>query len=232
MNNYLTETKFLDFNNKAIQNLIESKNWRSMDVRDKIQNIYNFIRDDIPFGFNIADELPASQILADGFGQCNTKGTLFMALLRANDIPCRIHAFLLDKKVQKGILEEDHYEVFPNQILHTWIEILYNGVWLDMEGFILDSKYFNNLQKKFSDSKGTFFGYGVGTSNLKKPEIDWDEGNTYIQKEGIVKDLGVYDSPDELLAAHSQNMSSEERKFYEDVIMDSMNKNIKKMRLL
>lgn len=38
------------------------------------------MRDGIPFGHNASDDLPASRVLADG--QCNTKGTLCMALPR------------------------------------------------------------------------------------------------------------------------------------------------------
>lgn len=46
-----------------------------MDTKNKILNIYNFIRDDISFGFNEKDELSASVILKDSIEQCNTKST-------------------------------------------------------------------------------------------------------------------------------------------------------------
>mgnify|MGYP002241704325 CR=1 FL=1 len=48
---------------------------------------------------NVDDSIPASKVLKDGYGQCNTKGTLFMALLRACGVPCRIHGFTIDKKI-------------------------------------------------------------------------------------------------------------------------------------
>ena len=44
-------------------------------------------------------EFQLQKVLADGYGQCNTKGTLFMALLRACNIPCRVHGFTIDKKI-------------------------------------------------------------------------------------------------------------------------------------
>lgn len=56
------------------------------------------------FGYNISDDITAEQVLKDGYGQCNTKGTLFMALLRAVNVPCRIHAFTIDKALQKGAM--------------------------------------------------------------------------------------------------------------------------------
>lgn len=101
MNKYLKETKLLDYNNENIQNLIKSRNWKSLDDYQKIEKIYNFVRDEIDFGYNVRDDIPASKILLEGFGQCNTKGILFMALLRAINIPCRIHGFTINKNFKK-----------------------------------------------------------------------------------------------------------------------------------
>lgn len=230
MKKYLDETKFLDYSNESIQKLIKEKKWRNLDTKSKILNIYNFVRDDISFGFNERDELSASRILKDGFGQCNTKGILFMALLRANGIPCRIHAFHLNKKVQRGIITGLTYKLSPNDILHTWVEIFYKDKWLNIEGFILDTRYFKNLQKKFNDSKGEFFGYGVGTDSFQEPETEWKESNTYIQKEGITEDLGIFATPDELFNKFSQNVGSIKRFFFEKIVMNSMNKNICEIR--
>ena len=91
MERYLMETPMLDFSAPAIENLIERRGWRSLEEFERIQAIYNYVRDEILFGYNTDDGIPASKVLADGYGQCNTKGTLFMALLRGCDIPCRVH---------------------------------------------------------------------------------------------------------------------------------------------
>lgn len=82
----------------------------------RIKSIYNFVRDEILFGYNSGDELPASKVLSDGFGQCNTKGTLFMALLRSCSVPCRIHGFTIDKKPQKGAMTGIVYAGAPGDI--------------------------------------------------------------------------------------------------------------------
>ncbi len=66
---YLRETRMVDFSNPAIQKLIQNMKWKEMG------------------------EFQLQKVLADGYGQCNTKGTLFMALLRACNIPCRVHGF-------------------------------------------------------------------------------------------------------------------------------------------
>lgn len=102
MMEYLKETHMLDYSHPTIQKLIQDKQWKKMNEFKRIQSIYNYVRDEILFGYNSDDYIPASKVLADGYGQCNTKGTLFMALLRACDIPCRIHGFTINKKLQKG----------------------------------------------------------------------------------------------------------------------------------
>lgn len=42
-------------------------------------------------------------------------------------------------------------------------------------------------------------GYAIGTQNLHNPKVEWDGGSTYIQKEGILRDLGTFETPDEYL---------------------------------
>ncbi len=85
---YLKETKMLDFSAKSIRRLIENRGWGSLPEIERVKAIYNFVKDEILFGYNVDDHIKASRVLKDGYGQCNTKGTLFMALLRA----CIFHA--------------------------------------------------------------------------------------------------------------------------------------------
>ncbi|HCC00150.1 MAG TPA: hypothetical protein DEP42_02860 [Ruminococcaceae bacterium] len=94
----------LNYNSSEIQTLVAKRSWRELDDFNKIQAIYNFVRDEILFGYNVSDSVVASRVLSDGYGQCNTKRTLLMALLRSVDIPCRIHGFTIDKRLQKGTM--------------------------------------------------------------------------------------------------------------------------------
>lgn len=73
MNKYLKETKMLDYSNPNIQQLIENRKWLELQEFDRLKSIYNFVRDEILFGYNIDDNIPASKVLKDGFGQCNTR---------------------------------------------------------------------------------------------------------------------------------------------------------------
>ena len=104
MDRYLRETPMLDYGSASIQALIHKHGWNELPETERIRAIYNYVRNEIQNGYNIDDRIPASRVLADGFGQCNTKGTLFMALLRPCGKPCRVHGFMVDNKLKKGAM--------------------------------------------------------------------------------------------------------------------------------
>ena len=136
----LQETKMLDYSSPQILDLIRERRWNELDDFNKIKQIYNYVRDEIKFGYNIDDSVSASKVLKDGYGQCNTKGTLFMALLRGVGIPCRVHGFTIDKKLQKGAMTGFVYANAPMNIFHSWVEVLYLDNWYELEAFILDKE--------------------------------------------------------------------------------------------
>lgn len=175
MEEYLRETPMLNFSAVNIQQLISDRKWKEIDTFHRIKQIYNFVRDDILFGYNVDDSIPASKVLADGYGQCNTKGTLFMALLRGVNIPCRVHGFTIDKKLQKGAMTGIVYKNAPQNIFHSWVEVYLDGVWYELEAFILDKAYLSRLQSINSTCIGAFCGYGVAVKDFRKPIIDFKQ---------------------------------------------------------
>lgn len=202
MEKYLKETKMLDFSNSQIQQLIKDRKWKDLEEFQRIKAIYNFVRDEILFGYNIDDSISASKVLADGYGQCNTKGTL------------------------TGFV----YKNAPQNIFHSWVEIYFENKWYELEAFILDTKYLKNLQKINRRCTGAFCGYGVAVKDFKNPVIDFNRNNTYIQSEGINEDFGIYDSPDALLKEHHQEMSWFKSFLYRHVGRHIMNRNVNKIR--
>ena len=73
MEKYLRETPMLNFSDVNIQHLISDREWKDVDIYNRIKQIYNFVRDEILFGYNVDDSISASEVLSDGYGQCNTK---------------------------------------------------------------------------------------------------------------------------------------------------------------
>ncbi len=230
MERYLQETKMLDYSSPSIQKLIESRGWKRLNEFERLKAIYNFVRDEILFGYNVDDSIPASRVLKDRYGQCNTKGTLFMALLRACNIPCRVHGFTIDKKLQEGAMTGFVYKRAPQNVFHSWVEVYFENRWYELEAFILDKAYLTKLQSKKPECTGAFCGYGVAVKDFKNPVIDFNRNNTYIQSEGINQDFGVYDSPDELLKEHHQEMSLVKLFAYRNLGRHLMNRNVKIIR--
>ncbi len=197
INKYLEATTLLNYNHPEIQKLIAERSWQALGEKEKVKQVYNFVRDEILFGYNERDDISAALVLKDGYGQCNTKATLLMALLRAVGVPNRIHGFTINKRLQKGAVTGIWYKLAPKNILHSWVEINMNEEWYFLEGVILDRPYLSCLQQKFSDREGDFCGYGAYTENFGNPIVDWDLNHTFIQEKGINQDFGLFDNPDE-----------------------------------
>lgn len=229
MHTLLTATPLLDLHHPDIESLVARRGWRTLSPYDRIGAVYDFVRDEIAFGYNEGDELPASRVLADGIGQCNTKSTLLMALLRAVGIPCRFHGFTIDKPLQKGAITGLAYWLAPQRIIHSWVEVSLDGSWIALEGFILDAPYLASLQRRFPQAR-RFCGYGAATPDLSAPGVEWRGQDTYIQKEGIADDFGIFDSPDAFYARHGSNLSGLKRWLYERVIRHRMNRNVRRVR--
>lgn len=228
-NQYLDKTKIVDFEHPAIQSLIADRKWQGLDDYNKIGAVYQFVKDEVLFGYNDSDDILASSVLSDGYGQCNTKGNLLMALLRGLGIPCRFHGFTIDQKLQKGAIPAYVFWLAPKYIIHSWVEVYFDGRWINLEGFILDEQYLTSLQQMFNQTTD-FYGFGVATKCLSSPGTDWRGTDTYIQKEGIHDDFGVYNSPDEFYFEKGTNLSGLKRWLYQKVIRHLINMNVEKLR--
>ncbi len=112
----LAVTPLLDYGSATVQRLVADRAWQQLDPTARIGAAYDYVRNEIPFGYNAEDNVAASAVLADGYGQCNTKATLLMALLRAAGIPCRFHAATIHKRLQRGVLTGLTYRLAPKQI--------------------------------------------------------------------------------------------------------------------
>ncbi len=225
-NEYLKETDMLDFNHQAIQALVEQHGWQALNRYDAIGAIYDFVRDDITFGYNRDDRISASQVLNDGYGQCNTKGTLLMALFRAVGIETRFHGFTIFNALQRGAIPNYLFAFAPERIIHSWVEVKYEDEWINLEGYIIDRKYLNKVQRSFSDQCNDFSGFGIATRCLSNPEVEWKGEHTFIQSEGIADDFGVYDQPDEFYERFGSNLTGIKKLLFRYLLRHLMNWNV------
>ena len=153
-----------------------------------------------------------------------------MALFRCVQIPCRLHGFTVYNTVQKGATSGIVSKYIPDEVIHTWVEVYFEGTWYTLEGVIIDKTYLRSLQTKFAGHTGPFCGYGVGVEDFENPPIDWECNDTYIQKSAIGKDFDTYDAPDDFSKQYSQPLSPLKKVAYQYFGRHIMNRNVKRIR--
>lgn len=228
---FLAPSRILDFNSPDIQSLITQRRWKEIPQEQAAKEIYNFCRNEIPFGYNAqADDMIASAVLRERLGHCNTKSTLLMALFRAIGIPCRLRGFTIDKKLQKGAITGLVYWMAPSEIVHTWVEAFYQDKWISLEGLILDEAYLKSVQEKYPNCHHPFLGYAVATQDLQNPNVEWTGKSTFIQSEGIKQRFGIFATPDEFYAKHPTNLKGIKGWLYRNYFYKKMNAHIAQIR--
>lgn len=228
----LKKTKLLDYDDCLIQSLIYERGWRDLPEYDAIGAVYHFVKDEILFGYNRCDNLTASEVLSDGIGQCNTKSTLLMALLRALGIPCRLHGFTVSKDFQKGATSGIVSFLAPSEIVHTWVEVLFQNRWIVLEGVIIDDGFLQSIKQMYRETKGIFRMYAIAVDDFPNLAVDWTGKDTFIQSKAIVKDFGIFPDPDSFFSKHSQNLGILRTFLYEHIGCKKMTRNINRLRKL
>ncbi len=228
---YLESSRLLNYTHPSITSLMADKGWYSIkDERVVIDTIYSFVRDEIEYAHTRSYALSASEVLALGCGNCLTKTTLLMALLRAVGIPCRFHAMTINKVIFRGLLRGFSYALAKNQPFHAWVEIQYKNTWLELEGHIVDQSYLQKLQQKFPDYMGSFYGYGIAVLNFKNPENKWRESHTYVQNKAIEEDKGTFDTPDAFFSKFPEAETYTQTFRYKAIIRGRLNSSIRATR--
>ncbi len=227
---HLLATPLLDHDHASITALIARRGWAALPIAARIGAVYGFVRDEIAFGYNTGDRLPASRVLADRYGQCNTKTILVMALLRAVGIPCRFHGATIHKRLQRGVVTGLWYWLAPTHIVHSWAEVRIGERWVALEGVILDADYLDGLRAFLPAARGALLGYGVGTADLAAPPIDWRGEDTAIQMTGVDRDLATFASPDAFYAAHGANLTGLRAWLFRHWVRHRMNRRVGAIR--
>ena len=227
---YLKETQMVNYRAESIQKLVEKRGWKNLYEFERIGAVYDFVRNEILFGYNSSDLLTAEEVLKDGYGQCNTKGTLLMALLRAVDIPCRLHGSEVSKYFQEGATSGLISKLAPETVTHTWVEVLYEDKWIALEGVITDEAYVCGVKNRFPDVKGDFKGYAISVPSLESLSLDWEGADLFVQNTSVVKDFGVYESPDAFFKEHAQTWNKVKDFAYSHYGRKVMNRNVARVR--
>lgn len=165
--------------------------------RDKFARIFYYVRDDIVFGFPPeGDFVTASQTIQRSYGQCNTKGTLMLALCQAVGIPARLHFSRISKEIQHGFFMGLFYALMPKEITHSWLEVELAGKWVLVDTYINDLELHNAAVRKLN-SVGWDTGFSVSRV-VDEPSAELSlNNNRYSQMGAVVGDDGTWDEPAE-----------------------------------
>jgi len=200
-------------------------------LQEKISSIFYYVRDDIKFAFpEEGDFVPASKTIEYGYGQCNTKSTLFLALCKSLGIPARIHFSLIKRDIQRGLFSGIIFLLMPKEISHSWVEIKIEGKWIKTDSFINDEDFYNAGKKKLKE-KGWDTGYSVACSkNESSIELDFNN-EKFVQMDAVTKDQGVYDEPmDYYKSSDYKNRPSLIKFFVYKLLIGRINNKVESMR--
>lgn len=91
LDDYLKHDDIIDYDDPLIEETVEQITEGHKDNISKAQAIYEFVRDQIIYSFQIdatSITIKASEVLEKGHGTCYSQAHLLAALMRAAGIPC------------------------------------------------------------------------------------------------------------------------------------------------
>jgi hypothetical protein len=195
-----SDQRLADYDHPLVRETAERLTSDAITVREKLDRLFHYVRDDIKFGFTQDGDLAkASTTIRLRKGQCNTKGTLFLALCKPVGIPARIQFSLIKKEIQRGLFTGLGYKMMPPLLSHSWIEVEVEVKWRRIDSYINDKEYYlaakSVLKKKRWDT-----GYSISCPGGEcSCEFNIDQ-EVFVQMGAVVGDHGVWDDPGDYYA--------------------------------
>jgi len=200
-------------------------------VQGKLRKLFYFVRDEIQFGFPLQGDLvKASDTIRSRVGQCNTKGTLFLALCKSLGIPARLHFATVNKNIQKGLFTKLAFWLMPNIISHAWLEVKVKDRWRKIDSYINDLPFYMEANDELQ-KHNWHMGYSIASSGCSSGiEFDLDE-NSFVQMKAVKGDHGVWEEPsDYFQSADYKNRPSKLRLLAYRFMVGAANKKVKSIR--
>lgn len=164
----LLPTACIDSDHARIRDLAARLSVDPADPRTSAVAIHDYVRDQVPFGFAPAFyDQKASEALRAGLGFCNTKSTLFVALLRAAGIPARQYFVDIDRRILNGLIDPG-----TPYVDHSYTELWLNGRWTSVDSYIVDRPLFYKAKQRL-EQDGSEIGYGIHIDGT----VDWHGTN-------------------------------------------------------
>jgi len=199
--------------------------------REKAVAIHDFVRDEISYGFSSKFyDQKASEVLRKRRGFCNTKGALFIALLRAAGIPARQHFVDISPEILGGILDTG-----TDWLDHSYTEVWLGGKWIAVDSYIVDPKMFHAALKLLREEDRNC-GYGAHRYGSLHWDGQSDNFSQFVHGHGGVKignrDFGIHADVLAFYAstAEASNRLTPEMKAFFPIAIGTLNGRIGKLR--
>ena len=151
----LAHTRLLDLDDSKLRiqamritQLASSDTHKAVLVHDYLKSL--------PFGCaRTHGHVTAGEVLRSGRGDCHTKGTLFVALLRSSGVPARLRFVSLQGAFLRGIIDSG-----DTNITHAIGEVYLEGKWVQSDTYVADDAL--EIQAlTILQEEGRALGYGI-----------------------------------------------------------------------
>jgi Transglutaminase-like superfamily len=191
-NNHLEPTKYIDSKNADLVLQVNRIVAGAKSDVEKAVLIHDFVRDAISFGWAASFyDQKASEVLESKIGYCNTKSTLFVAMLRAAGIPAKQRFVNINAKILEGILNPG-----TAYVDHSYTEVFLRGTWLKVDSYIVDAKLATTARRKLQQ-ENRVLDYGVHRYGVSHWDGTSDAFSQFLDdgsfKNLSTRDFGVYE---------------------------------------
>ncbi len=169
---WLRETEQLNYTAIKVRILMTQITQLQHDDLGKALAIHKYVKT-LPFGC-VADfcRNKASDIIKLGYGDCHTKGLLFVALLRAAQIPARLRFVTLPTRFLDGLIDTG-----TQTMVHAIGEVYVGDSWQQTDAYVVDAPY-EAAARALLRVENRILGYGLHAMGDK----DWNgKANAHAQ---------------------------------------------------
>ena len=152
---WLRETEQLNYTASKVRILTTQITQLNHDDLGKALAIHKYVKS-LPFGC-VADFIrsKATDIIKLGYGDCHTKGLLFVALLRAAKIPARLRFVTLPTRFLDGLIDTG-----TQTMVHAIGEVFVGDTWQQTDAYVVDTPY-EAAARALLRVEGRILGYGL-----------------------------------------------------------------------
>jgi Transglutaminase-like superfamily len=194
----LAQTRLLDLDDSKLR--IQAMRITQLASSDahKAVLIHDYLKS-LPFGcVRSHGHVTAGEVLKSGRGDCHTKGTLFVALLRSSGVPARLRFVSLTGAFLRGIIDSG-----DANITHAIGEVYLEGQWIQSDTYVADDALEIQALSLLA-REGRALGYGVHALGSRYwSGLQHAHGQYTIQDPSSLPlvDFGVAHDPESFYAA-------------------------------